>query len=193
MAFPFRTSVLVLALSVAATGATTASAQVINRAAQRNVSGRVMGVQGGRFMITTSNRQAQAAMAANLVGGAMPLAGGQMFQVGPATRFIAVNGSMRMPVTAAALRPGERVRVRAVGQQAMVVQILMPQNYAGVVPRYRHAHVRRTGTRNQTTAPPAAIAPTTVAQPTAQQATARSTTQSAHAHQLASHAHHKRH
>ncbi len=59
-----------------------------------------------------------------------------------ATRFEHHNGSSVSVVTPAALKKGERVRVRATGPQAQTVQILTNHRYAGRMIRYRANNYR---------------------------------------------------
>ncbi len=59
------------------------------------------------------------------------------FNVTTATRFEQYNGTTGGVVNAAALRPGSRVRVQAVGQQAQRVQIMTARRSTGSVMRHR--------------------------------------------------------
>ena len=59
-----------------------------------------------------------------------------------ATRFEHHNGNSVSIVTPAALKKGERVRVRATGPQAQTVQILTNHRYAGRMIRYRANNYR---------------------------------------------------
>ena len=62
--------------------------------------------------------------------------------VSSATRFEHHNGNSVSVVTPAALKKGERVRVRASGTQAQIVQILTNHRYAGRMIRYRANNYR---------------------------------------------------
>jgi uncharacterized protein YjbI with pentapeptide repeats len=166
MRFSFRLSVLSVAVVLAAQLATAAAAQGVNPLRTHTVHGYVGGVQAGNgagmLYVMRSNRNQMAGgmnlgganfaggnfaganlAGGNLVGGAA-LGGGQMFQLGPQTQIVAVRGSMRMPFNIAALRPGMRVSVRAIGQQAAVVQVYPRQGYAGTTGRSRSGRPRRT-------------------------------------------------
>ena len=62
--------------------------------------------------------------------------------VSSATRFEHHNGNSVSVVTPAALKKGERVRVRALGTQAQTVQILTNHRYVGRMIRYRANNYR---------------------------------------------------
>jgi len=62
--------------------------------------------------------------------------------VSSATRFEHHNGNSVSVVTPAALKKGERVRVRASGTQAQTVQILTNHRYSGRMIRYRANNYR---------------------------------------------------
>ena len=62
--------------------------------------------------------------------------------VSSATRFEHHNGNSVSVVTPAALKKGERVRVRALGTQAQNVQILTNHRYVGRMIRYRANNYR---------------------------------------------------
>jgi hypothetical protein len=118
---------LILAALVFALSISLQTAQAANRGQQlspRIVQGRVVGVRfgngGGILQIRTGQRINNPG-AGNLQA-VVPMT--QMVAVGPATHFEVARGLIRMPATAAMLRPGQRVIVQAQGEQAIGVQIL---------------------------------------------------------------------
>jgi hypothetical protein len=99
--------------------------QAGNLAAGHLVHGHVGSVRVGNgqamLLVRFSGRQQQAA--ANLGMGMAKARSGQTYQLTPQTRIILHGGSQSVPASVAALRPGARISVQVVGQQAMVVQV----------------------------------------------------------------------
>lgn len=127
---------------------TAEAAKGVKKAGMHTVRGRVMSVQrqvgAATFVVKTAHRHKKVGAAVNpQLAGAVR--GGQMFQVLPATRFQAVSGSARAPASFASLRQGALVKVRAQGQFARQVQIVVPNRYAGSVTRHRHNRARFAG------------------------------------------------
>jgi hypothetical protein len=54
------------------------------------------------------------------------------FAIGPATYFEVARGAIRMPASAAVLRPGQRIMVQTQGEQALGVQIIARAQNGGV-------------------------------------------------------------
>jgi hypothetical protein len=153
---PFRLVVLGLAFVLTVEDSTAEAAKGVKKTGLYTVYGRVMRVQrgngSGRFLVTTAYHHKKAAAAANLAGGAAARPRERVFLVGPATQFIAVRGPTSIPASFASLRQGERVRVRAQGQQAAIVQIFPQHNHPGTMQRHRNVRARRTTVGSAATA-----------------------------------------
>jgi len=132
-----------------AAGATAEAAKgvkkVIPANSQRTISGMVMSfthnnISGMLHVRTAQHHRKRGAMNAgngavgnNVVGGNQQQLG-HMLNVTAATRVTHWNGT---PVSAAALHRGERVRVHAMGQQALHVHILSQNRMRGSFARHR--------------------------------------------------------
>jgi hypothetical protein len=149
--------VLAAAFVLTAGDSTAKSAHLIQQQAPRTTHGWVLSVQHGKgqatFRIRTAAGNNNFGAAVNLVGvAAAPSV--QKFTVGPGTQFDAVHGVNRMPASFASLRAGQRIAVRAQGQQAIGVRIFASNQFAGPVRQGRYIgprHALRIPGGNQAT------------------------------------------
>lgn len=142
------------------------AAQLANQQRPHIVSGWVVSVQRGNgqgmFRIRAAATNNNLRGAVNLFGVAVAPPPIQTFTVGPGTQFATTNGVNRVPVSFAALRPGQRIMVQSQGQQAIGVQIFPRNQYAGRAGRAGYVgpwHVSRVSVGNHAT-PGLATTPT---------------------------------